>query len=159
MKRVLGWLLMAVAVFLVMAGLAAAPLIFGIGEHRRACGRYYDSIEAALAPFDILDAAPAGVTSDGERDRDCTDTDDHHATISRFYRTSGQHGSRENIESFYRDLALRNGWKLSSGGDPAAEPRCVVKEEPMGAEVSLEVWFDPESKDTSYIVSASTWPC
>ncbi|ACZ83260.1 hypothetical protein Aros01_09088 [Streptosporangium roseum] len=27
------------------------------------------------------------------------------------------------------------------------------------AEGNLEVWFDPESEDTSYIVSASTWPC
>lgn len=38
------------------------------------------------------------------------------------------------------------------------EPRCVVKEA-EDAEGNLEVWFDPESEDTSYIVSASTWPC
>ncbi|MEU7458085.1 hypothetical protein [Streptosporangium roseum] len=152
MKRVLGCLLMVVVSFLVVAGLAAAPLISEIWEHRRVCGEYYDNIEAALASFDVLDAAPVG-----EPDRSCTDTDDHHATISRSYRLPGQHGSPKDIGSLYRDLALRNGWKLLHPGGSTDEPGCMVKEV-EGAEVSIEVWSHPDSEDT-YEVSATTWPC
>ncbi|MER5644857.1 hypothetical protein [Streptosporangium sp. NPDC002524] len=163
LKRVLGWVLLVVAIFMVFAGLAAVPLISDVWEHRRVCGENYESIEAALTPSDLLEAAPAGAVPDEERDRDCTDTDDHHATISRFYHFSRQNGSREDIDSFYRDLALRNGWKLSPGEGPTGEVRCVAKES-EGAEINFEVSFgsepeDTSSEDTSYIVRASTWPC
>ncbi len=152
MKRVLGCSLMVVASSLVVAGLAAAPLISDISEHRRICGEHYDSVKAALASFDVPDATPAG-----ERDLGCSDTDDHHATIGRSYRHLGRHGSPKDIESFYRDLARRNGWELLPAGGSADEPRCMVKEI-KSAEVSLGVWFDPESADTLE-VTASTWPC
>ncbi|MCA2188660.1 hypothetical protein [Nonomuraea cavernae] len=157
MKRVLGCSLVAVAGLLVVAGLAAGPLISELWEHRRVCSKNYDSVEAALASFDVLDAAPTGAAPTGERDRGCTDTDDHHATISRSYRLPGQHGSPKDVESFYQDLALRNDWTLLPTEGSADEPRCMVKEV-EGAEVSLNLWFDPESEDT-FEVSASTWPC
>ncbi|MFF5210301.1 hypothetical protein [Streptosporangium sp. NPDC000396] len=156
MKRALGCSLMVVASFLAVAGLVAAPLIGGSGEHRRVCGENYDRIEAALASFDALNAIPAG-----KPDRSCTDTDDHHATISRSYYLPEQHGSPKDVGSLYRDLALRNGWKLlpteGSTEGSAGEPRCMVKEV-EGVEVNLEVWSASKSKDT-YEVSASTWPC
>ncbi|MER6175306.1 hypothetical protein [Streptosporangium sp. NPDC001681] len=152
MKRVLGCSLMVVASFLVVAGLAAVPLISEIWEHRRVCGEHYDSIETALASLDALNAVP-----DGEPYRSCTDTDDHHATIHRFYRLLEKHGSPKNIESLYRDFALRNGWKLLPAEGSADEPRCMVKEV-EGAEVSLEVEFNPELEGI-YGVIASTWPC
>lgn len=156
MKRMLSCSLMVVASSLVVAGLAA-PLISGGWEHRRACDENYDRVESALTSFDVPDATPAGVALDGERDRECPDTDDHHATVGRSYRLSGQHSSPKDIESFYRDLALRNGWKLLPTEGSADKRRCMVKEV-KDAEVSLEVRFDPDSDDT-FEVSASTWPC
>ncbi|MFC4006698.1 hypothetical protein ACFOY2_05665 [Nonomuraea purpurea] len=158
MKRVFGWVFIVVASLLALAGLAATPLLSEAWEHGRICEENFDSIETALTSFNVLDAAPADATPNGERDRSCTDTDDHHASISRSYRPAGQHGSREHVESFYRDLALHNGWELLSVGHSADGPTCMVKEVD-GTEVHLEVWFDPESEDTSYMVSASTWPC
>ncbi|GAA2205563.1 hypothetical protein GCM10009850_010210 [Nonomuraea monospora] len=154
MKRVFSWVLVAVASLLALAGIAVVPLLSESWEHETVCEKNFDRIETALASFDVLATAPAGTTPDGERDRSCTDTDDHHASISRSYRPAGEHSSRKDIESFYRDLALRNGWKPLS----ADEPTCMAREVD-GAEVGLEVWFDPESKDTSYAVIASTWPC
>lgn len=155
MKRVLGWLLMVGGGLLVLVGIAAIPLLAEVVGHARICGANDDSVEAALTPIDILDAAPAGAVPVGERDHSCTDPDDHHASISRAYRLPGQNGSRGQTESFYRDLALRNGWKLLSVEDAGGGPRCVVREAD-GAEVVLDVSF---TSDTSYEVSASTWPC
>ncbi|MEU8380241.1 hypothetical protein [Streptosporangium sp. NPDC048865] len=158
MRRVLRGLLTVAACLTVVAGIAALPLISEIWEHRRVCAANYDSIEAALTPFDLLDAAPAGATSDGERGHECGDTDDHHATVSRHHRPPERYGSREDIESFYRDLALRNGWRLPSDEESAGGSGCVVKEA-GNAGINFEVRFAPDSEDGSYIVSASTWPC
>ncbi|MEU6791893.1 hypothetical protein ABZ907_09365 [Nonomuraea wenchangensis] len=154
MKRVFRWGLTVAASLLVVAGLAVMPLLSESREHERICEENFDRIETALASFDVLDAAPAGAAPDGDPDRSCTDTDDHHATISRSYRSTGRHGSREHVESFYRELALRHGWRLLPVGDSA----CVAREVD-GAEVSLEVSSDLRSEDASYVVSASTWPC
>ncbi|WP_219470352.1 hypothetical protein [Nonomuraea rhizosphaerae] len=140
------------AVLPAVAGAVAAPLLLEIKEHRSICGAQYDSVEAALTSFDVLDAAPAGAVAAGGRDRDCGDTDDHHATISRSYRTPRQDGSPGGIESFYRNLALRNGWRLLP-----AQGECVVKDV-ENTQVNLVVWVDPQRRDT-YEVSASTWPC
>ncbi|MEU6710063.1 hypothetical protein ABZ897_01175 [Nonomuraea sp. NPDC046802] len=158
MKRVFGWVLRVVASLFALAGLAAMPLLSESWEHWRICEENFDGIETALASFDVLDAAPVDAIPNGERDHSCTDTDDHHASISRSYRPTGQHSSREHVESFYRDLALRNGWEPLSVGHSADGPTCVVKEVD-DAEVRLEVWFDPESENTAYIVSVTTWPC
>lgn len=157
MKRVLRWLLMVAVAFLVVAGIAAAPLISEIWEHRRICDELYDRVEAALTPLDVLDAAPTGAVPVGERDHECGDTDDHYPTISRSYRPPEQHSSSKAIESFYRDLAQRNGWKITPAEHSTKELGCIVKEV-EGTEITLDVWFSPEPKGT-YIVSASTWPC
>ncbi|MGP4104965.1 hypothetical protein [Nonomuraea sp. KM90] len=154
MKKVVRWILVVGVGLLVLIGVALLPLLSDVWEHRRICEANYESVETALVSFNILDTAPAGIEPEGERDRSCTDTDDHHATISRSYRLSGQADSQRVVEDFYRGLALGKGWKPYS----IAESTCMVMEVD-GTEISLDVWFDPESDGTSYTVSASTWPC
>ncbi|WP_141703534.1 hypothetical protein [Planobispora rosea] len=153
MKRVLGCLLMVVAGAVVL-GTIPALVIFGEAwEHRSVCNAQYETIEAAMKSVNLLDATPPGAVPDQELYRSCTDPDDHHATISRYYSLTGQHRSPEDIQSFYRDLALLNGWELVSAGDPDDEPSCILK-----GTLNFEVSFPSELKDT-YSVSVSTWPC
>ncbi|MEV4174251.1 hypothetical protein [Nonomuraea sp. NPDC049709] len=154
MKRVVRWILIVGLGLTVLIGIASIPLLSDVWEHRRVCEANFDSVESALVLFDILDTAPAGTAPEGERDRSCTDPDDHHASISRSYRLLGQTVSRQVVEGFYRDLALSKGWKSHSFQGPS----CMVMEV-EGTEIGLDVWFDPESDDSSYTVSASTWPC
>ncbi|WP_189244177.1 hypothetical protein [Planobispora rosea] len=152
MKKALGCLLVVVA-GVVVWGTIPVLVIFGDAwEHRSVCDAQYEAVEAALKPVNLLDAAPPGAIPGQELYRSCDDPDDHHAMISRFYSLSGQSRSPEDIQSFYRDLALFNGWEFTSAGDPGDEPSCILK-----GNINFEVSFDSESD--SYIVSASTWPC
>ncbi|MGR6918961.1 hypothetical protein ACU635_32340 [[Actinomadura] parvosata] len=154
MNKVLKRSLTTAAVVLVLGGAAASPFLAESVEHERVCGSLFGSVDAALESFDVLGAAPAGAVAQGGRERSCTDTDDHHASVGRSYRLASGQGSPGQVESFYHDLAVRHGWRpIPGGGDDG----CVVKEA-GGAEVSLNVRFDPEAAGV-YAVSASTWPC
>ncbi|MFI6814726.1 hypothetical protein ACIBG7_20100 [Nonomuraea sp. NPDC050328] len=149
LSSILRWVLAAVGCVAFALGFATLALLSPWGwNHRGVCETNFESVEAALAPFDLLRAAPPGAIPLGSPGRSC---DDHHAAVSRTYLPPN--GSRAGVEAFYQCLAARHGWQPHPH-----DPECMVKEVD-GTEVEFDVWFDPESTENTYTVTASTWPC
>ncbi|MFE0150648.1 hypothetical protein ACFWY5_26105 [Nonomuraea sp. NPDC059007] len=128
---------MAVAALAVVA-IAVVP--WGLEDWRR-CGEAYDRIEGALTPVDLLALRPPGALARGERESGC-DTDDYFASVEQSYRPGS---SRAEVEPYYREVALRHGWRWVAG-----EASCFEK---GGVTFSLLMEGD------EYVVGASTVSC
>lgn len=106
----------------------------------------------------ILDARPVEAKPDGKRLGGCND-DDRLAYAEQSYRISA---SRADVPSFYRETAIRDGWKQA----PVPEQEDGVTQVCLtkvidSRNVYLSVWYSdrPEEKDNDdYFLQVSSGP-
>ncbi|MEV7012301.1 hypothetical protein [Streptosporangium sp. NPDC051022] len=89
----------------------AAPVAYWVLTY--GCRADEDRLAAALATLGVLDAHPANATPQEERNSSC-DSDDRITSVWQNYRFSGP---RADVLSFYRDIAIMDGWVLSPDDD------------------------------------------
>ncbi|MFF3440596.1 nucleotide kinase domain-containing protein [Streptosporangium sp. NPDC002721] len=115
-------------------------------------------LASALTVLGILDARPAEATPDGKRLGGCDD-DDRLAYAEQSYRISA---SRVDVPSFYREAAIRDGWKQA----PVPEQEegvtqiCLTKViNSRNVYLSVRYSGRPEEKDGGeYFLQASSGP-
>ncbi|MFI6452491.1 hypothetical protein ACIBF6_13115 [Streptosporangium amethystogenes] len=115
-------------------------------------------LASALVALSILDARPVDAKPYGKRDGGCDD-DDRLAYAEQSYRVSA---SRADVPSFYREAAIKDGWK--SVPVPEQEESvtqvCLTKVI-NGRNVYLAVWSSdrPEDKNSDdYFLQVSSGP-
>lgn len=132
MKRSIIAMLALVWMGIVMigAGVAAHAGLFPYG-----CTADDDRLAASLSILSILDAHPANATPQKGRSSSC-DSDDRITSVGQTYRPSGP---RADVLSFYRDVAIKDGWAppLDDDGEGVS---CFTKSV-GGRGVELSVWF------------------
>ncbi|MEU0486605.1 hypothetical protein ABZ260_46505 [Streptosporangium sp. NPDC006013] len=105
MKRSTIAVLVAAAVW---GGALLVPVAFFVLNY--GCDADDDRLVASLG---ILDVRPASATPQGGRGSSC-EKDDRITTVRQTYRPSGP---RADVLPFYRDIALKNGWRPSPEDD------------------------------------------
>ncbi|MFJ2034242.1 hypothetical protein [Streptosporangium sp. NPDC087985] len=122
-----------VAVCVGVGAALVAPIAFLVLTY--GCTADDDRLAASLATLSILDAHPASATPQEGRGSSC-DSDDRITTVGQTYRPSG---SRADVLSFYRDIAIKDGW-TPSPEDDGEGVGCFTKSVD-GRGVELSVWF------------------
>ncbi|MEU7986652.1 hypothetical protein AB0B56_17450 [Streptosporangium canum] len=134
MKRPIIAMLALVWVGIVMIGAGVAAHAVGLFPY--GCTADDDRLAASLSTLGILDAHPAGATPQKGRGSSC-DSDDRITTVGQTYRPSGP---RADVLSFYRDVAIKDGWVPPPGDDGEEGVSCFTKSV-GGRGVELSVWF------------------
>lgn len=104
-------------------------------------------IASALVVLSILDARPVDAKPYGKRSGGCDD-DDRLAYAEQSYRLSG---SRADVSSFYREAAIKDGWKPAPKQEEWEEvPQVCLTKVINSRNVYLLVWYSdrPEEKDS-----------
>ncbi|MEU4323638.1 hypothetical protein [Nonomuraea dietziae] len=115
-------------------------------------------LASALVALSILDARPADAQPYGKRGGGCDD-DDRLAYAEQSYRLSV---SRADVPSFYREAAIKDGWKpapMAKRQEWAA--RVCLAKVIDNRSVYLSVWYSdgPEDEDsTDYFLQVSSSP-
>ncbi|WP_440072017.1 hypothetical protein [Streptosporangium sp. OZ121] len=118
----------------VWGGALVAPIAFVVLNY--GCDADDDRLVDSLG---ILDVRPASATPYGGRDSSCEE-DDRITTVWQTYRSSGP---RADVLPFYRDIALKNGWRPSPEDDGEGV-YCFTKSV-EGRNVELSVGFVDET--------------
>ncbi|MER5426598.1 hypothetical protein [Streptosporangium roseum] len=92
-----------------------------------------DRLAASLSTLGILDAHPAGATPQKGRSSSC-ESDDRITTVGQTYRPSGP---RADVLSFYRDVAIKDGWAPPPGDDGEGVSCFTKSVGGRGAELSV----------------------
>lgn len=137
-------LVVLVAVLGVMGiGVGALSLFASYG-----CGSGEDRLAQSLAAHGIFDERPSDAQPQGERKAVC-DVDDRIVDVEQVYRLPG---AGHDVFDFYREVAVRDGWKPSTEEENAGG-FCFTKAID-GKDVDLSVSVD--EPDTFYVGMSSS---
>jgi hypothetical protein len=114
-------------------GALIAPAAFFVLTY--GCNADDDRLGTSLATLGIFNARPANATPQGERSSSC-ENDDRITTVGQTYRPSGP---RADVLSFYRDIAIKDGW-VPPSEDDGEDVDCFIKSID-GRDVELSVGF------------------
>ncbi|MFF5207010.1 hypothetical protein [Streptosporangium sp. NPDC000396] len=138
-----------VAVCVGIGAVAIAPIAFLVLTY--GCTADDDRLADSLATLSVLDAHPASATLEEGRGSSC-DSDDRITTVWQTYRLSGP---RADALSFYRDVAIKEGW-APSPDDDGEGVSCFTKSF-GGRDIDLSVEF-PDATGEKYDINVSSSP-